>query len=401
MLVGLDSIGRGNPAVQARLGGAKVAVLTHAAAVDHRGRQTLSVLQELGALVQVVFTPEHGLHGYAQAEESVSSEPSLDAGPRFVSLYGTSKASLSPESEHFAGVDVFVIDLVDIGARYYTYVWTALLAARVAADAGVHVLVLDRPNPLGGNPFSIEGRPQDPEYLSFVGLESVPIRHSMTIAELLAFHFNRDDRPLGRDGALSVAKIVGWERSRTASAWGRPFVPPSPNMPTLETAFVYPGACLLEGTNLSEGRGTTTPFQLVGAPFLDGVALAQKLGSTSGAWVRPVQFRPTFEKYAGQVVNGVMIHVTEPFEFRPLRTYLSLIYHAYQLAPDKFEFLTRGYEFETEHPAFDLLTGSARARQLIVEGAPLEELISALCPVDEEWIGRIEATEELVQEIQL
>jgi len=401
MLVGLDTIGRGSPAAQARLGGAKIAVLTHAAAVDQRGRQTLTVLADLGAKVQVVFSPEHGLYGYAQAEEVVSAASPSEEGPRYVSLYGASKASLSPKAEDFAGIDVFVIDLVDVGSRYYTYVWTALLSARVAADAGVHVLVLDRPNPLGGDAFHLEGRPQEPEFLSFVGLESLPIRHSMTLAEILAFHFNRDDRPLGPDGALSVARIVGWERHHTASAWGRPFVPPSPNMPTLETALVYPGACLLEGTNLSEGRGTTTPFQLVGAPFLDGEALAKKLGPVSGALVRPVQFRPTFEKHAGKVVSGVMIHVTRAEEFRPVQTYLSLIFHAQKLAPEQFEFLTRAYEFETEHLAFDLLIGSARARQLILEAAPLEELLAAVCPVDEEWIGQVEATEELVQEIYL
>src|SRR5690606_27515914 len=151
-------------------------------------------------------------------------------GARLISLYGTTKESLAPQASDLGGLDVLVIDLVDIGSRYYTYVWTALLAARAAAEAGVHMMVLDRPNPLGGNPARLEGRPQDEELCSFVGLEPLPIRHSMTLAEILLSFFNQEDRPLGRDGAISVVPTEGWERYALASAWGRPFVPPSPNM---------------------------------------------------------------------------------------------------------------------------------------------------------------------------
>jgi uncharacterized protein YbbC (DUF1343 family) len=398
MQVGLDTISRGRSAAQTRLSGARVAVLTHAAAVDQRGRSALTVLREAGADIHVVFTPEHGLYGFAQAEEAVSETHT--EGPRVVSLYGNSKESLSPAESDFDDISLLVIDLVDIGSRYYTYVWTALLVARVATRRGVHVLVLDRPNPIGANPLTLEGRPQEPGYLSFVGLEPIPIRHNMTLGELLLSQYAREELPLGRDGAISVVRTIGWERYATAHAWGRPFVPPSPNMPTVETALVYPGACLLEGTNLSEGRGTTTPFQLVGAPFLDGLLLAEKLGDVPGAWVRPTQFRPMFGKHAGQVAGGVMIQVHDSTLFRPVRTYLKLIHAARNLAPEKFEFLTRAYEFESDRPAFDLLTGSPKAREMILEGAPVGDLISSVCPVDEEWVARIEAAEELLEEVQ-
>jgi uncharacterized protein YbbC (DUF1343 family) len=221
----------------------------------------------------------------------------------------------------------------------------------------------------------------------------------MTLAELLVSLLNQEDVALGPDGALSVVPTLGWERHRLADAWGRPFVPPSPNMPTLQTALVYPGACLLEGTNLSEGRGTTSPFQLLGAPFLDGHALTEAVGAVAGAWVRPTRFSPTFGKHQGEVCGGVMIHVAKEAEFRPLATYLKLIAAARRQAPEHFEFLSRVYEFEAEHCAFDLLTGSDKARTLIESDAEIEEILDAVCPVDEEWSIRVEAAEELIAEV--
>jgi uncharacterized protein YbbC (DUF1343 family) len=315
-----------------------------------------------------------------------------------VSLYGTDKASLSPRPEHLAGIDVLIIDLMDVGSRYYTFVWTALLAARAAVQAGVHVLVLDRPNPISGDPGSVEGAPQQPGFTSFVGLESVPIRHAMTVGELLIHFFARDGHPLGPDGAISIIAPRGWERHRTAQAWGRPFVAPSPNMPTVETALVYPGGCLIEGTNLSEGRGTTLPFQTVGAPFLDGRALARSLvdARLPGVLVRPHSFRPTFEKHAGRLCHGVVLHVTDPRSFRPVTTYLTLIALARAQAPDAFEFLTRTYEFETERLAFDLLTGSDAARNAILSGASPNDVCQLVAPVPSAWQDTLRDIESLV-----
>ncbi len=372
--------------------------MTHAAAVDARGESSLSALRSLEIQPSVVFSPEHGLDGIAQAEEAVGTDDANVGEARLVSLYGTTKESLAPKAADLDGLDVLVIDLVDVGSRYYTYVWTALLAARAAANAGVHTMVLDRPNPISGDPARLEGHPQDDDLRSFVGLESIPTRHCMTIGEILLSLFNQQDRPLGRDGALSVVPTDGWERHALADAFGRPFVPPSPNMPTAETALVYPGGCLLEGTNLSEGRGTTTPFQLIGAPYLKSEQFAKALRDLPGAWIRPARFKPTFDKYAGVVCSGISLHVSDEKIFRPVEAYLTIIAEARRQAPEDFQLLDRVYEFESEHSAFDLLTGTKQAGQLLLGGAETEELIELCCPVEDEWVVRVESAEELVQE---
>jgi len=440
---GIDRLSAGELGnTRRRLRNSAVALLSQASAVDRRGKPVIDVLEELGVRPVRLFAGEHGFDGVAQAEEAVASvaparrdaeppaapaarasasedggdalldpdgdvpsSPGLDSEPsapslppEIISLYGHDKASLSPKPEHLAGVDVLVIDLMDVGSRYYTFVWTALLAARAAVLAGVHVLVLDRPNPISGDPGSIEGAPQQPGFTSFVGLESVPIRHAMTVGELLTHFIAREGLPLGPDGALSVIATRGWERHRTAQAWGRPFVAPSPNMPTVETALVYPGGCLIEGTNLSEGRGTTLPFQTVGAPFLNGRALARAMvdARLPGVMVRPHSFRPTFEKHAGQLCHGVVLHVTDPRAFRPVTTYLTLIALARQQAPEAFEFLTRPYEFEVERLAFDLLTGSDAARNAILSGATPNELVELVAPVPPSWSEALREVESLV-----
>ncbi len=351
----------------------------------------MAVLEQLGVHPRVLFTPEHGLDGSAQAQVAVSS-PERDKDDEWsrqvISLYGETKESLSPTAEQLDGIDILVIDLADVGSRYYTYVWTALLAARVAAAAGVHTLLLDRPNPISGDLKLTEGAPQAEGFTSFVGLEPVPIRHGLTAGELLAHFLSADGKDLGHEGALSIVPTRGWERHATARRWGRPFVPPSPNMPTVETALVYPGGCFLEGTNLSEGRGTTTPFQSVGAPFLNAGTLTEAMRDQAlpGLMVRPHSFEPTFDKHAGKLCHGVMLHVTDERLFRPVETYLTLIQIAHQQAPEKFAFSTEPYEFETEIPAFDLLTGSDKARQAIVDGAAADEVVRLITPVPDEWL---------------
>lgn len=451
---GIDRLSAGELGnTRRRLRNSSVAILTQASAVDRHGRPVLDVLDDLGVRPIRIFGGEHGFDGVAQAEEAVPSQAALlerrlppprtadvlaeleqdsedaegdesslagdaelsgDAqlglnlfaaepppaapAPQLISLYGADRASLSPQPEHLAGVDVLLIDLMDVGSRYYTFVWTALLAARAAARAGVHTLVLDRPNPISGDPNSIEGAPQAPGYTSFVGLESLPIRHAMTVGELLVHFMAKEGHALGPDGAISVVAPRGWERLRTAHAWARPFVAPSPNMPSVETALVYPGGCLVEGTNLSEGRGTTLPFQTVGAPFLDGAALARSLveARLPGLMVRPQSFRPTFDKHAGQLCHGVVIHVTDPASFRPVTTYLTLLALARQQAPEAFEFRTHAYEFETEIPAFDLLTGSDVARKALLAGTSAEALVELVAPAGEEWPEQLRAVESLV-----
>ncbi|HEX2731970.1 MAG TPA: DUF1343 domain-containing protein [Polyangiaceae bacterium] len=392
---GIDRLSGGRHSfVRKRLRNGTTAVLTHAAALDRRGRGTLEVLDELGVVPTVLFTPEHGFDGWAQAEESVPSAPARDdlavqsdrGAPHRVSLYGSDRDSLTPSDEQLNGISALVIDLVDIGSRYYTYVWSALLAARKAASLGVHTVILDRPNPLGSNPEQLEGKPQADGFLSFVGLEPIAIRHGLTIAELLTAFLSRDGLQPGPDGAFTVVGCKGWERWRTQEAWGRPFIPPSPNMPSLETALMYPGGCLVEGTNLSEGRGTSFPFRVVGAPFIDGKRLAKELGALQlpGVVVRPTAFKPTFEKHAGTLCHGVMLHVTNAASFRPVATYLSLLTLARAQAPSDFTFRREAYEFEAERLAFDLLTGSSLAREAMEAGASATEVADLISPVGPE-----------------
>lgn len=397
MLCGLDQLaGQDLGALRRRLRGARLGVLTHGAAVDRLGRQTLGVLEELGATPRIVFAPEHGLDSVAQAQEPVRNVESEDGTMvPVISLYGDNPQSLSPTKEQLGEIDLLLVDLVDVGARYYTYVWTALLAARAASAAGVHTVVLDRPNPLSGDPSTAEGAPQQPGLLSFVGLEPVPIRHALTLGEILAQFWERDGGTLGESGGLSVVSTLGWERYRYADAWGRPFVMPSPNMPTLETAQVYPGGCLVEATNLSEGRGTTVPFQMIGAPFLDGHRLAADLAAAGlpGALVRPVAFRPAFDKFAGEVCRGVMIHVQRPALFRPVAAYLTLLSLARAQAPEQFALRTEPYEFD-ERPALDLLTGRPETRELLMQGASAERIVAEVCPVDASWRTTISEAEQ-------
>jgi uncharacterized protein YbbC (DUF1343 family) len=234
------------------------------------------------------------------------------------------------------------------------------------------MLVLDRPNPLGGDLAKIEGRRQTREHCSFVGLEPLPVRHSLTIGEVVAWRADAEGVPADMVQVLGVAGI---DREEHATAWDRPFIMPSPNMPTYETALVYPGGCLVEGTNLSEGRGTTRPFEIVGAPWIDGARLADDLHALSlpGVRARPLTFQPTFHKHAGRPCGGVQVHVTDAETFRPVATYLALLTLAHAQDPQRFAFRTEKYEFRDDVPAFDLLTGDAEARERIVRGdAPLD-----------------------------
>jgi uncharacterized protein YbbC (DUF1343 family) len=276
---------------------------------------------------------------------------------------------------------VLLVDLQDVGSRYYTFVWTAVLVMRACARAGVRVIVLDRPNPLGGAAAWVEGRRQTREHCSFVGLEPIPVRHGLTIGEIVAWRAEVERVP---PDTVRVLGAAGLDRAEHASAWDRPFVMPSPNMPAYETALVYPGGCLLEGTNLSEGRGTTRPFEIAGAPWIDGARLSEDLHRLSlpGFRARPITFRPTFHKHGGKVCGGVEIHVTDPGTFQPYATYLALVALARSQDPAAFAFRTETYEFRDDVPAFDLLTGSGEARERIARGDPPLAIARDLSAVD-------------------
>lgn len=390
METGLDRLPH-LPALLSRLRAERVGLLAHPASVDRAFRHAADVLASLGVSPRIYFGPEHGYGGEAQDMVGVGSARHPETGAPIISLYGDDFASLSPTPEQLADLDTLVIDLADVGSRYYTFIWTALLTLRVAAKHGVHVVVLDRPNPLGQQPAQCEGALN--EVLSFVGLEPLPVRHGLTVAEVLTHFARRDGLPLGPQGALSVVPCQGVAPSDDAWSWDHPFVHTSPNMPTRETALVYPGGCLIEGTNLSEGRGTTKPFELVGAPFLDGKALARALCASGlpGFVARPLTFTPMFQKHAKQVCGGVQIHVTDRRAFLPYATYIALIGHARLLSRGAFQFRTERYEFVDDMPAIDLLTGSSFARTSLESGASPDELARALSPAPASWKDAIEA----------
>ena len=386
MDVGLDRLSALTPLL-ARFRSSRVGLLAHPASVDRRLSHAAEVLHRAGVRPAIFFGPEHGYGGEAQDMVGVASAADARTGAPIVSLYGDRFEDLTPRPEHLAGLDALIVDLADVGARYYTFVWTALLALRAAHRAGVQVILLDRPNPIGGAARDVEGATQHAGFLSFVGLEPVPVRHALTVGEMVALFARREGIPLGASGGLGVVPVRGWDRERTAAAWDRPFVLPSPNMPTADTALVYPGGCLLEGTNLSEGRGTTRPFELVGAPWIDGHALAKGLEALGlpGFVARPCTFHPMFQKHARQICGGVQIHPTDAATFRPVATYTALVALAHAQDPVRFRFRTERYEYVDDIPAFDLLTGSAEARLAIEAGAPAAEVARRFGAADPAW----------------
>ena len=383
MRTGLDRLATDShlAGLTADLRSARVGLLAHPASVDRRLVHARRILDALGIRLAVVFGPEHGYGG--EAQDMIGVADAVDAyGTPIRSLYGAAFDDLSPKKADLDAIDVLVIDLQDVGSRYYTFVWTAVLAMRACIAHGVRVVVLDRPNPIGGDVARIEGRPQDARFCSFVGLEPLPVRHSLTLGEIVAACADQAGAP--RE-SVSIATVSGIAREDDARAWDRPFVAPSPNMPGYETALSYPGGCLVEGTNLSEGRGTTRPFELVGAPWLDGARLAEELIALGlpGFRCRPVTFLPMFQKHAGQVCGGVQIHPTDPESFRPFATYIALVALARAQDPERFAFRTAAYEFRDDVPAFDLLTGDAEARERITAGDGARDVAESIARVRE------------------
>jgi uncharacterized protein YbbC (DUF1343 family) len=341
-----------------------VALLCHQASVDRHLRHAASLVRDLpGVTLTALWAPEHGLAGAAQDHAAVWSTREDGTGVPVVSLYGR---RLVPDRKMLDGVDMVVVDVQDVGARYYTFQWTAVLAMTACAAAGVPVVLLDRPNPLGG--VTMEGNLPRPRFLSFVGLWPLPARHGMTIGEVASMVNARAE--IGCD--LTVVPMEGWRRSMAWADTGLPWVSPSPNMPTLDTALVYPGGCLVEGTNLSEGRGTTRPFELVGAPFLNGAALAGAMDRRRlpGVAFRAAGFIPTFHKWQGRPCGGVQVHVTDAGRFRPFATYVALIAEARRLAPRAFAWRRPPYEYERTTRPIDLLGGGEAIRRAIARGAP-------------------------------
>jgi uncharacterized protein YbbC (DUF1343 family) len=336
--------------------GLRVGLVAHAASVTP-DLVHASLALRAGRHFQLValFGPEHGITGEAQDLVEVGSARERATGLSVHSLYGDTRI---PTPEMLSGLDAVVFDLQDVGARYYTYVYTLLHVLEACARDRKRVVVLDRPNPLGGE--AVDGNVLDARFASFVGMHPLAARHGMTVGELALLF--REER--GLDVDLSVVRMRGWHRSMHFEDTGLPWVLPSPNMPTVDTAFVYPGACLVEGTNLSEGRGTTRPFELVGAPWLDGHALAAALEREplAGVRFRPAEFTPTFQKHAGRLCAGVQVHVLDRGRFDAFLAYVLLIHHARRQDPRSFAWREPPYEYERRKRPIDILCGTDRVR---------------------------------------
>ena len=349
------------------LRGRRVGLLCHQASVTRELTHAVDAVALIrGARLTALFAPEHGIAGAAQDHARVGSLRDRSSGLPVRSLYGR---QLAPSEAMLAGIDTLVVDLQDVGSRYYTFVWTTALCMQACARAQVPVVVLDRPNPLGG--LAMEGNLPDPRFASFVGLYPLPARHAMTIAELAAYL--NATHSIGCN--LAVVPMDGWRRAMSWEDTGLPWVAPSPNMPTPDTARVYPGGCLIEGTNLSEGRGTTRPFELLGAPFLDGRRLARALARRGlpGVTFRAAAFQPAFHKYRGQLCHGVQLHVTDTARFKPFATYLAVIVEARRQSR-LFRWRRPPYEFERTRLPIDLLCGGDGIRRAIERGVPLGRL---------------------------
>jgi uncharacterized protein YbbC (DUF1343 family) len=353
------------------LRGLRVGLVANQATVDSRLRHAADLFAaadrvRLGAL----FGPEHGFGG--EAQDLVSIPDVLH--PRYrcpvISLYGETVDSLRPRADVLRGLDLLVIDLPDVGSRYYTFQATMLFCLEAAAAADVPVVLLDRPNPING--VSVEGPTVQAGYESFVGPHPIPTRHGMTLGELALMYLTERNIK----AALHVIPCEGWRREYYFDETFLPWAMPSPNMPGVGTAIVYPGQCLCEGTNVSEGRGTTRPFELCGAPWVSGYRLAARLAlqELPGVVFRPLTFRPTFHKFAGQACGGVQLHVTDRSTFRPVRTGLALLAAIRAEGPAHFRWRTEPYEFVEDVPAIDLLFGDSRERLALQAGLALDDV---------------------------
>ena len=348
------------------LEGKKVGLITNPTGVDKELNSIVDRFHkdpdiELTAL----YGPEHGVRGDAQAGSYVDFYIDEETGLPVYSLYGQTK---KPTPEMLADIDVLVFDIQDVGTRFYTYIYTMALAMEAAAEQGIPFIVLDRPNPIGG--LKVEGPVLEaPEYASFVGQYEIPLRHGMTVGELAKL-FNKE---FGINADLTVINMKNWKRSMDYNDTGLEWVLPSPNMPTLETAYAYPGTALIEGTNVSEGRGTTKPFEMLGAPFMNSTELARELNrlNLAGVEFRAASFTPLSSKHSGKLSHGVQVHITDFEAFSPIETGLHIVKTMHDLYPDDFQFReedSKGISF------FDLLIGNGSIREDIEAGKSVKSM---------------------------
>ncbi len=366
VLTGLDLIEKRWPR---QLKGARIGLLINPASVNRRLTHAIdTALRAKKFKLTSLFGPQHGIWANTQ-DNMIEWKGFIDkkTGLPVYSLYGDTR---KPLPEMLKDIDTLVIDLQDIGSRYYTFIWTMSLVMEACSEIGKIVVVLDRPNPING--IDIEGPVNEEGYFSFVGLKPLPVRHGMTIGEIGLYLKDRFYPSLD----LKIIKMEQWKRRLWFDETGLPWVMPSPNMPTLDTATVYPGMCLLEGTNLSEGRGTTRPFEIFGAPFIEPERLVSRLRDfkLKGVFFRPLYFEPTFHKYKGELCGGAQIHVIDRRRFKPFLTAVAILKAVKELYPEKFQWRRPPYEYETEKLPIDILSGSTRLRQFIEEERTLEEM---------------------------
>ena len=347
----------------------KIGLLVHPASINTAYIHSADIFfKTKKCRLGVLFGPQHGIRGETQdnmIEWEGFRDPAM--GLPVNSLYGRTRKPFPEMLEH---IDAMVVDMQDIGARYYTFIWTMALVMEACQEQNKAVVILDRPNPLGGD--MTEGPVLQPEFASFVGLYSLPVRHGMTIAEIALYL--KDVYYPGLN--LYIIRMEGWKRQMWFDNTCLPWVLPSPNMPTLETATVYPGMCLLEATNLSEGRGTTRPFEIFGAPFIASDTIAKRLKEfrLPGVVFRPLHFLPAFHKHAGKLCGGVQIHVTERKKFKPFKTAAAILKSARELYPKDFFWKGPPYEYEEDLLPIDILAGTDRFRKDIERGTDLTSM---------------------------
>ncbi len=348
--------------------GKKIALLSHNSAITREGVPIHIAFLKKGVKPKFIFTPEHGFYGVAQDMEPVSHSLDPITGIKTISLYGSSKDSLKPSIELLKELDLLIIDLRDIGSRYYTYVASALWSIEKALKVGVHTIVLDSPNPIGGN--VIEGGYLSEKFKSFVGAFNLPIRHGMTLGEIVYF-FNKENVD---KGDIEIVKVEGWQRDSYLPEWDLPWIAPSPNMPSFVAAILYPGICLFEGTVISEGRGTTRPFSLIGAPGIDPTVLIDRIPSTEGVKIVPTFFKPLARKFANTVCGGIEIVIEDYRKVQSVELGVNVLRAFYTMW--KKEFWYKGvYEFVEDTLAIDLLAGGKELRESVEHGQ-VDKLLS-------------------------
>jgi len=353
-----------------RLKGARVGVVCNPASVGTGYRHVVDRMVGAGITVAAIFGPQHGFRSDVQ-DNMVETPHGRDAA-RQVPVYSLYSDTREPTADMLRGLDAIVVDLQDVGSRIYTYIYTMANCLRAAERHCVPVIVCDRPNPIGG---PIEGARLVAGCESFVGQFPIPMRHGMTIGELALLFSGA----FGAGASPEVVRMEGWSRTSYFDSTGLPWVMPSPNMPTLDSAIVYPGTVLFEGTMLSEGRGTTRPFELVGAPWIEAERFADEMNGLglSGVHFRPAVFEPTFQKHAKTPCGGCQIHVTDRQAFRPVLTGTALIQTFRRMEPTRFAWRQPPYEYEHEKLPFDILSGSSDLREQIERGVPLAEIESS------------------------